>query len=132
MAQCDLPSAGVGKDGHCIADLAELRGAAQMSEDKKNGVSNVRSAHLSGMGRKDDSGLSEKSCRSLMEGYWGRIPESQRVSALRLTWQDLWAKISRYLSKEDLTEEFLEGAVTTMAEAFADKYVFLSENHPKE
>ena len=36
------------------------------------------------------------------------------------------------LSKEDLTEEFLEGAVTTMAEAFADKYVFLSENHPKE
>ena len=116
MAQCDLTSAGAGKDGHCIADLAELRGAAQMSEDKKNGISNVRSAHLSGMGRKGDSGLSEKSCRSLMEGYWGRIPESQRVSALRLTWQDLWAKISRYLSKEDLT-------------AIGEAFVFASESH---
>ena len=51
----------------------------------------------------------------------------------------LWAISSSLMSfvwenlpKEELTEEFLENAVTTMAEAFADKYVFLSENHPKE
>ena len=60
-----------------------------MSEENKAGILNVRSAHLSGISRKDEGGLSEKGCRSLMEGYWGRIPETQRVSSLRLAWQDL-------------------------------------------
>ena len=60
-----------------------------MSEENKPGIINVRSAHMSGISRKEEGGLSEKNCRSLMEGYWGRIPESQRVSTLRLTWQDL-------------------------------------------
>ncbi len=51
-----------------------------------------------------------------MEGYWGRIPEPQRVSTLRLAWQDLWTKISRYLSRED---------VIAVGEAF----VFAAESH---
>ncbi|MDD2351610.1 MAG: (p)ppGpp synthetase, partial [Synergistaceae bacterium] len=87
-----------------------------MSEENKAGTLNVRSAHLSGINRKDDGGLSEKGCRSLMEGYWGRIPEAQRVSTLRLAWQDLWSKISKYLSKDDMT---------SIGEAF----VFAAESH---
>ena len=67
-----------------------------MNEKNKGNIVNVRSAHLSGISRKDDGGLSEKGSRSLMEGYWGRISEAQRVSALRLAWQDLWSKTSRY------------------------------------
>lgn len=89
-----------------------------MSEEKnKTGtINNVRSAHMSGISKKEEGGLSEKSCRSLMEGYWGRIPEPQRVSTLRLAWQDLWTKISRYLSRED---------VIAVGEAF----VFAAESH---
>ncbi|NLX75466.1 MAG: bifunctional (p)ppGpp synthetase/guanosine-3',5'-bis(diphosphate) 3'-pyrophosphohydrolase, partial [Synergistaceae bacterium] len=51
-----------------------------------------------------------------MEGYWGRIAENQRVSSLRVAWQDLWTKAGRYLSKEDIKH---------VGEAF----VFASESH---
>ena len=43
----------------------------------------------------------------------------------------LMSYVWEHLSKEDLTEEFLEGAVTTIAESFGSKYVYLLENHPK-
>ena len=90
-----------------------------MNEENKGNIVNVRSAHLSGISRKDDGGMSEKGSRSLMEGYWGRIPEAQRVSALRLAWQDLWSKISRYLTKEDLT-------------AIGEAFVFAAESHGEQ
>ena len=72
------------------------------SEEKHAAPFNVRSAHLSEVAVKE-GGLSEKEYRSLMEGYWGRLPEDQRQSSsLRLAWQDLWARISHYLSKDDI------------------------------
>lgn len=63
---------------------------------------NVRTAHLTEISKTGIGDVTEKESRSLMEGYWGRIPEQQRVSALRLAWQDLWAKAARYLSRNDL------------------------------
>ncbi len=72
-----------------------------MSEEKKNTV-NVRSAHLSEIGGARGFSTGEKENRALMEGYWGRLPEDQRVVSLRLAWQDLWSKASQYLLKDDM------------------------------
>lgn len=44
----------------------------------------------------------DKALRALMEGFMGRIPASQRVSSVRLAWQELWGKAAHYLPKEDL------------------------------
>ena len=44
----------------------------------------------------------ERESRALMESYWGRVSEDQRVASLRLAWQDLWAKASLYLPKDDM------------------------------
>lgn len=63
--------------------------------------------------------VSEKEKKSLMESYWGRIPEDQRVSLLRLAWQDLWAKTFRYLHREDMLH---------IGEAF----VFAAESHGEQ
>lgn len=63
--------------------------------------------------------VSEKEKKSLMEGYWGRISEDQRTTAMRLTWQDFWAKAFRYLSKEEML---------LIGEAF----VFAAESHKKQ
>lgn len=46
--------------------------------------------------------IGERESRALMESYWGRVSEEQRVASLRLAWQDLWAKASLYLPKEDM------------------------------
>lgn len=75
-----------------------------MNVEKKTIPVNVRSVHLSEIARKEDGGLGEKENKALMESYWGRIPEAQRVSSLRLPWQDLWSKTTRYLSKDDMKE----------------------------
>ncbi len=88
-------------------------------DNNKNVPVNVRSAHMSVISKKEEGGASEKGYKSLMEGYWGRIPEDQRVSSLRLTWQDLWSKTSHYLTKEDMM---------SMGEAF----VFAAESHGEQ
>lgn len=70
-------------------------------EKVKTSVS-VRSAHILEATKTVGAFVSEKDKKQLMEGYWGRVPEMQRVTALRLAWQDLWAKAFRYLAKEDM------------------------------
>ena len=45
---------------------------------------NVRSAHLSEVAKKNSGEMSRKEHQALMESYWGRIPEAQRVTSLRL------------------------------------------------
>lgn len=87
-----------------------------MSKDNKAGILDVRSAHLSGISKREGGGLTEKGCKSLMEGYWGRIPKAQRVSILRLEWQGLWSKLSKYLLKEDML-------------AIGEAFVFAAESH---
>ncbi len=87
-----------------------------MSEEKKSGAVNVRSAHLSEIGGTRGFSIGEKENRALMEGYWGRIPEDQRVTSLRLAWQDLWSKASLYMPKEDM-------------KAVGETFVFSSEAH---
>ncbi|MDR3355374.1 MAG: bifunctional (p)ppGpp synthetase/guanosine-3',5'-bis(diphosphate) 3'-pyrophosphohydrolase, partial [Synergistaceae bacterium] len=57
--------------------------------------------------------------RALMESYIGRIPEDQRVSSVRIAWQELWSRASRYLQKEDL---MLAG----------DAFVFAANAHAKQ
>ena len=87
-----------------------------MSEEKKNGAVNVRSAHLSEIGGTRGFSIGERENRALMEGYWGRIPEDQRVTSLRLAWQDLWSKASLYMPKDDM-------------KAIGETFVFSSEAH---
>lgn len=41
---------------------------------------------------------------SLRDSFMGRIPESQRSVSVKFAWQELWSKVSRYLSKEELME----------------------------
>ncbi|MGI6443053.1 MAG: HD domain-containing protein [Synergistaceae bacterium] len=87
-----------------------------MATAKKTTPTNVRSAHLSGIAKQHSEGVSKNEQQALMEGYWGRIAENQRVSSLRVAWQDLWTKAGRYLSKEDIKH---------VGEAF----VFAAESH---
>ncbi len=42
-----------------------------------------------------------KSLRLLRDSFLGRISESQRVAPVKLAWQELWGKTSRYLSREE-------------------------------
>lgn len=75
-----------------------------MADDKdKQIIKNVRSTHLSEM-VKGQGIVSERERTALMEGYWGSIPADQRVTSLRLLWQELWSKLSRYLIKDDLVK----------------------------
>ena len=46
---------------------------------------------------------SSKALRLLRDSFLGRIEESQRVAPVKLAWQELWGKVSRYLSREDLS-----------------------------
>lgn len=87
-----------------------------MDKDKDVSVKNVRSAHLSEIKKLGGFSIGEKESRDLMEGYWGRIPENQRVASLRLAWQNLWSKASLYLSKEDM-------------KVIGETFVFSSEAH---
>lgn len=69
----------------------------------KNMAVNVRSAHMSEIANMGGGfSFGERESRALMESYWGRISADQRVPSLRLAWQDLWAKASLYLPKEDM------------------------------
>jgi GTP pyrophosphokinase len=60
-----------------------------------------------------------RSMRALMESYIGRIPEDQRVSSVRIAWQELWSRTSRYLQKEDLMQ-------------VGDAFVFAADAHAKQ
>ena len=80
---------------------------------------NVRSAHLSEVAKKDSGEMSRKEHQALMEGYWGRIPEAQRVTSLRLAWQDLWAKAQRYLPRDDM-------------KCVGEAFVFAAESHGEQ
>ena len=62
----------------------------------------MRSAHMSEIASMGGFSFGERESRALMESYWGRVSEDQRVASLRLAWQDLWAKASLYLPKDDM------------------------------
>ncbi len=87
-----------------------------MTNAKKTTPTNVRSAHLSEIAKKNSEGTSKNELQSLMESYWGRIPKKQRVPSLRVAWQDLWTKASRYLLKDDIKN-------------VGESFVFASESH---
>ncbi len=44
----------------------------------------------------------QKELKKLRDSFMGRIPESQRSVSVKFAWHEVWSKISRYLSKEDL------------------------------
>lgn len=90
-----------------------------MTNSKKTTLTNVRSAHLSEIAKKNSEGISKNELQSLMESYWGRIPEDQRVSSMRVVWQDLWTKATRYLLREDIKN-------------IGESFVFASESHGKQ
>ena len=86
-----------------------------MNDKKTAAPTNVRTAHLSEITGNGNDGVGKNELQAMMEGYWGRIPENQRVSSLRLAWQDLWVKAERYLSKNDVKsigEAFVFAAVS--------------------
>lgn len=53
-----------------------------------------------------DQGISsvavKKELKKLRDSFMGRIPEIQRSVSVKFAWHEVWSKISRYLSKEDL------------------------------
>jgi GTP pyrophosphokinase len=51
-----------------------------------------------------------------MESYIGRIPQEQRVASVRIAWQELWWRASRYLQKDDLMQ-------------MGDAFVYSAESH---
>jgi len=59
-------------------------------------------ARSSSLGPERRAGSVDRNLRPLLEGFFGRLPEAQRVGSVRLAWQELWGKASRYLSREDL------------------------------
>lgn len=61
----------------------------------------------------------DRSMRALMESYIGRIPEDQRVSSVRIAWQELWSRAFRYLQKDDLMQ--IGSAFVFAAEAHASQ-----------
>ena len=73
----------------------------ESSNSDNKAASNVLSAHIREIAGKGGFPAAEKESRALMEGYWGRIPEDQRVPSLRLAWQELWSKMAQYLPKAD-------------------------------
>jgi len=44
----------------------------------------------------------KKELKKLRDSFMGRIPESQRSVTVKFAWHEVWSKISRYMSKEDL------------------------------
>lgn len=72
------------------------------NNNKKASAPSVRSAHLTEIANMSGFSMGEKESRALMESFWGRISEDQRVPSLRLAWQDLWSKAALYLAKEDM------------------------------
>ena len=44
-----------------------------------------------------------KSLRLLRDSFLGRIGEPQRVAPVKLAWQELWGKVSRYLPRDELS-----------------------------
>jgi GTP pyrophosphokinase len=44
----------------------------------------------------------DRSLRGLAEAYTDLIPENQRVASVRIGWQELWAKLTRYMGEDDL------------------------------
>ncbi|MDR2779580.1 MAG: HD domain-containing protein, partial [Synergistaceae bacterium] len=58
----------------------------------------------------------DRSLRALMESYADMIPEEQKVSSVRMAWQELWWRASRYLQKDDLTQ-------------MGDAFVYAAESH---
>ena len=73
-----------------------------MNTENKGTVANVRSAHMTEIANMGGFSIGERESRALMESYWGRVSEEQRVASLRLAWQDLWAKAALYLPKDDM------------------------------
>ena len=61
----------------------------------------------------------DRTMRALMESYIGRIPENQRVASVRIAWQELWSRASRYLQKDDLMQ-------------VGDAFVYAAEAHAKQ
>jgi len=62
---------------------------------------------------------SDRAMRALMESYIGRIPDDQRVTSVRIAWQELWSRSSRYLQEDDLKQ--VGDAFVYAAEAHADQ-----------
>lgn len=75
--------------------MERINGNAQVA------AANARTAHMKEIAGRGGFPAVEKESRALMEGYWGRVSEEQRVPSLRLAWQELWAKMTLYLPKED-------------------------------
>jgi len=44
----------------------------------------------------------KKSMRLLRDSFVGRLPKDQRGMSVKMAWQEFWARVSSYLSKEDL------------------------------
>jgi GTP pyrophosphokinase len=70
-----------------------------MPEKKKD---QVKQEELRGAAPVEERSQGKKDLRILGDSFIGRISPSQRVSAVRMVWQDFWRKVSSYLPREEL------------------------------
>ncbi|MDR3353680.1 MAG: bifunctional (p)ppGpp synthetase/guanosine-3',5'-bis(diphosphate) 3'-pyrophosphohydrolase, partial [Synergistaceae bacterium] len=76
---------------------AEVTATGERAADNRNPPKPVVNAPLNRVGV-------DRTMRALMESYIGRISADQRVVSVRIAWQELWSRASRYLHKEDLMQ----------------------------
>jgi GTP pyrophosphokinase len=76
-------------------------------------------ATLGTLGTETRQGQGIAALRLLRDSFVGRLPENQRVTPVKLAWQELWGKAARFLSKEDLS--VLGEALVIAAEAHKDQ-----------
>lgn len=71
-------------------------------DDKNNVPLNVLTAHLSEIAKDGLDGAKDKDHQTLMDRYWDRISEDQKVTSLRVAWQELWTRAYKYLSRDEM------------------------------
>jgi hypothetical protein len=114
---CMLPGLTIGGDrravSSCWSELS-IAEALHMRDEDESGRgrggergSLVRGramrATLGTLGTETRQGQGIAALRLLRDSFVGRLPENQRVTPVKLAWQELWGKAARFLSKEDLS-----------------------------
>ncbi|PIE54186.1 MAG: (p)ppGpp synthetase [Dethiosulfovibrio peptidovorans] len=63
--------------------------------------------------------FSKRNLISLRDSFMGRLPEQQRSVSVKFAWQELWSKVARYFTPDELKE--LGEALVYAAEAHGDQ-----------
>ena len=126
MEQADKQSAGESKKefnnlGDPVTDGGEQTLHAPEQEKFKFAVSGTAPVLTDSADSDEEakSAAQKKEMNSLRDSYIGRLPVQQRSVTVSFAWQELWAKASRYLKREELKQ--LGEALVFAAQAHGDQ-----------